>query len=495
MTDEKIGNSMIFYVYPLFLFILSTVHCLLHADLTSLAKNDVFPVFTTLNIDDALLLTKDQLEYKDEAWGKKKRNHAGFSITPFGQDADRGKTLKGSPCSAPTLPDSFTLCPGSDTALGDLTGRSGMIALLYGKLPAGHDTLPGGPATDAEGNIVGYLSYAFKQFFPNKDQGTITDEGNIDPLQLFGYFSFPLNYRKRGVRFELTSVFLEDFGIRLQAGVSSIRQVVEARINTTTDTFTPADDAMTAGTVNEFLMNQVDNIAAQMGLDIGDHIQTSSEEIRINLFWRHAYELNDDNNKWSHFLLIPYFEASGGFSPGKKNNPSQLFAVPFGNNGHTSVGVTTGVNFDFIETIEVGGEIGFTHFFKRNVNNYRVPNSQFQTTMFPFTTNVAVQPGNNWYFSARIAAFHFLGHLSMHFEWMVVDHKQDKITLRTPDPNGAFLPNVLEKTTTFKAKLGNAGFNYDITPNIGLGFLWQIPFSQRNSYRSSTVMAGINVTF
>ena len=83
----------------------------------------------------------------------------------------------------------------------------------------------------------------------------------------------------------------------------------------------------------------------------------------------------------------------------------------------------------------------------------------------------------------------------MHFEWIVVDHKQDKITLREPNREGAFLPEVLERTTSFKAKLGNAGFNYDISPNIGLGFLWQIPFSQRNSYRSSTVMAGINVTF
>src|SRR5205085_11851703 len=131
----------------------------------------------------------------------------------------------------------------------------------------------------------------------------------------------------------------------------------------------------------------------------------------------------------SHFLLIPYFEASGGFSPGKKNNPSQLFAVPFGNNGHPSVGCTTGVNFDFIESIEVGGEIGFTHFFKKHFDNYRVPNSRFQTTMFPFTTNVSIQPVNNWYYSAHIAAYHFLGHLTTHFECILVDHKQHKITI------------------------------------------------------------------
>ncbi len=484
MASHK-PNNLLLNIWYLFVFSLIAWFSSARADLTSLAKNDAFPIFTTLNLDDAWLLTEKQLEYKHVDWAKKKRSHAGISITPFGQDADRGKTLKGTPCSAPVLPSGMTACPAFDTPLGDLTGRSGMIPLLYGKLPEGK-SLPGQ-----------YLTAAFNEFFPGQKQGTITDEGNIDPFQRYGYFSFPLNYRKRGVRFELTALFLDDFGIRIQAGVSSIRQVVESRINTTSFSieFTPTNERMTVDNVDAFLMDQLDNIAVEMGLNIGDLIQTSAEEVRLNLFWRHAFELNDYNNKWSHLLLIPYFEASGGFSPGKKNNPSQLWAVPFGNNGHPSVGCTAGVNFDFIQSIELGGEVGFTHFFKKSFDNYRVPNSKFQTVLFPFTTDVSIQPGNNWYFCARIAAFHFLGNLSMHFEWIVLDHKQDKITLETPDPVGAFLPEVLEKTTTFKTKLGNAGFNYDISPNIGLGFLWQIPFSQRNSYRSSTVMAGINVTF
>ena len=74
-------------------------------------------------------------------------------------------------------------------------------------------------------------------------------------------------------------------------------------------------------------MDQLDNIATEMGLNIGDVIQTSAEEIRFNLFWRHAYALNEDtDNKWAYFLLIPYFEASGGFSPGK--NKLQTYYLP-----------------------------------------------------------------------------------------------------------------------------------------------------------------------
>src|SRR5690606_8988043 len=161
-------------------------------------------------------------------------------------------------------------------------------------------------------------------------------------------------------------------------------------------------------------------------------------------------------------LLIPYFEAAGSFSPSGARNPNQLFAAPFANNGHSSVGFTTGMNFDFIETIEIGGEIGFTHFFKKNFCNYPIPNSQFQTTLFPFKTDVSINPGNNWYFGGRLSAYHFIGHLSMCFEWFVLDHKQDKITLEKPDPNNAFLPEVLEERTTFKTKFGNFYLNYDV---------------------------------
>jgi hypothetical protein len=203
----------------------------------------------------------------------------------------------------------------------------------------------------------------------------------------------------------------------------------------------------------------------------------------------------DAENSWAHFLLIPYFEAAGSYSPGKARNPNQLFSVPFGNNTHPSVGFTTGINFDFIDTIEIGGEIGFTHFFKRNFCDYPVPNSQFQTNLYPFKADVSINPGNNWYFGGRISAYHFLGKLSAYFEWFVLDHKQDSIKVISADANEAFLPEVHEKTTTFKTKFGNAGFNYDIAPNIGLGFVWQMPFSQRNAYRSSTIMAGVNFTF
>ena len=98
-------------------------------------------------------------------------------------------------------------------------------------------------------------------------------------------------------------------------------------------------------------------------------------------------------------------------------------------------------------------------------------------------------------FAAKIAAFHFLGHLSAYFEYVQMEHKPDDVRLRKCEDEGTFLPGVYEKTTGFKAKMANMALNYDITPNIGLGILWQAPLSQMNAYRSSTVLFSFNARF
>jgi len=459
---------------------LSIVHTPLRADLTSLAKNDALPMFTTLNVDDALLLTKEQLTYKDYDWAEKKHDHFSFSLSPFAQNADRGKTIKGQTC--PSVVDSCGLTL-TDTPLGDLTGRTGMIALVYGAVPAGKTLAP-------------KLVAAKNVLFPGQTNTAINNEGDIDPKQLFGYFSFPLKYRKRGVAFQMAARFAKNFGLYVQTRVSTIRQVRQDTLDLTgtpADTFEPVTPTVKKDDVQQYLMDELCTIANEIGINLCDFVKTSMEEVRFNLFWRQAFEMNQDaDSDWAKFLLIPYVQAGASVSPGAKDNDHKFFATPFGNNIHPSCGFTTGLNIDFLETIEIGGEIGYTHFFKKNFC-MPIPNSKFQTNLFPFSTEVDVSPGDNWHFGARIAAYHFVDKLSMYFEWFVLDHQKDSICLVNPDP--AFLPEVLECTTSFKTKLGNAGFNYDLSPNVGVGFLWQIPFSQRNSYRSSTIMAGFNVTF
>lgn len=527
---EKKGSNMprdTQSTLPLFIpYLLSIIICFIHvpihADLSTLAKNDPYPVFKTIDTQD-FLLTKEKIKYKDIDWVQQKRDRFNLSISFFGQNADRGKSIRGeinpplpipqpnagNPTDDETPNPNGVVPTGPQTQntsllvpIGDITGRSSMIALLMGRFPDGQ------PNTTASypGGENGFLAQAFNAFFPAGSAniptpGTFNDSSYIDKQQLFGYFSFPIKYRKRGARIQFDARLYKDFGLSVQTGVSTIRQVVETQDDLTTKSSLEqipssisTKPPISKNAVQIFLMDELNGIAPQMLLNIGDFVKTSWEEIRLNLFWRRVFEFNHDMDiEWPHFLLIPFVQASGGFSPGHEQNPNNQWSLPFGNDRHGSIGFSTGLNFDFVETIEIGAEAGYTHFFKRNISNFRVPTSQFQTTLFPFATDVSLKPGANWYFGAKISAFHFVGNLSAYFEWFVLDHAKDSIDLKKSDP--AFLPQVLEQRSSFKVKFGNLGLNYDVAPNIGLGFFWQMPFSQRNAFRSSTIMGGFNATF
>jgi len=449
-----------------------------HANLSSLAKNDAFPMFSSLD-PQTFLLTHEKLKYRDVEWADAKGKYASLSISPFAQNADKGKPIEGqSPIEDLCIEDTTQNC--SD-ALGDLTGRSGMIPLIYGPLPEEVNQWPN------------TLQTAREQLFPDQIMGdsnaVLNDPMVIDPTQMFGYFSFPLKYRKRGVRFDIKLQFWDDIGVNIQTSVSSIRQTIQERINLTTTDFM----GLTAEDVNTLLMKPLDNIAQEIGLDICNFQQNSIEEIRLNLYWRHVYEVNKNKYDFPYLLVIPFLEVGGSASPGKKKDPNKFFGLPFGNNEHASIGLTGGINFDFIESIEVGGEVGFTHFFDKSFSDFRIPTNKFQTTIFPFTTDVRISPGRNWHFAGKIAACHFLANLSMYFQYVLVEHKDNDIKLKKDDP--AFLPKILAKTTGWKTKLVNIGFNYDISPNLILGFLWQAPLSQRNTYRSTTILFTFNATF
>ncbi len=474
----------------------------------TLTKNDPFPPYTSIEfVDDTLLILKDELalDVETAALSKEKRNCVSFSISPFAQNANTGHNIKGE-----------KVFGGYPLGLGDLTGRTSMIALMFGQLPEGK-TLP--PT----------LQTAFEQLFPGVLPGTIDDGNYIDPKQLFGYFSFPLKYRKRGVRFEISAYFGQGFGGIFQTGVASIRQTVTDEglcpevscIPTTANIRNPnvltidehdpesiraidltpvsADDSLDGiqkQTVECYLMSQLKPIAAQLGLNICDFCATSIDIISLSLFWRNGYELNRGRDQeWPHVVIIPYVVVGTEISPGKKQDPNELFSVPFGNNGHTSVGFRAGLSFDFMQTIEIGAEGGIVHFFGRDVNCLRVPNSRFQTGIFPFTTDATVKPGQSWFFGLRMFAFHFIDNLSLSFEYLMIEHKKDRICLKNCNTDSAFLPDQLSKITTWKSKMANVGFTYDISPNLGLGFLWQAPISQRNSYKSTTLMLTFHASF
>jgi hypothetical protein len=489
--------------------------CTTRPDLTSLAKNDPYPVFTAVDLQvDRLLLSRSITQFRDEYRFRCRNDKFFISASPFGQSATHGKNIKGE--------NIYRRVP---IQLGDLTGRWGLFPLMYGTLPQGVTSLPP------------LLQAAFNFFFPGDPPPTdpmLQEEEayKVDPNQRCGYLSFPLNYKKRGLRLSATWNFGCGLGLNIEGGVASISQSLrdlpapfckedlcfdqtgdDMTLTPTCDfqpldltsyevipeaneltIFNPTDDVdpcmqiigVSKTDIQTYLSRPFPCIAKEINLDLGNFAKVSSEELRFNLYWIGMYEYYKNSYEWAHVAIIPNLMFSASVSPGKPKNEHKAFAAYFGNNRHTAVGGTAGLYLDFAKTIQIGGEVSFTYFFERTYTDLRIPNNKFQTTVFPFYANAKVKPGSNLFFGLKILAYHFLDTLSAYVQYNAVSHGRDKISLVTPDP--AFLPEVLESVTSWSNQSINAGFSYDILPNFGVGFLWQAPINQRNSYQSTTLM-------
>lgn len=493
------------------------------ADLTSLSKHDPYPVFTAIDpLVDRLLITKDICDFRNEYIFRARKNNLVISVSPFRQSATRGANGKGEKI--------FRRVP---IQLGDLTGRWGLVPLVFGPLPIGQT--PTTYMTDYPTLQEIFTNAADNKIVPTGSlpgQMQVTDGYKVDPNQRCGFFSVPLKYSKTGVRFSLSArSSCSGFGFNIEGGVSSISQTqrdicdpycLEPLCDITPSpsaqpvidfqgldltTFHTKDDlvefiptmmdpdpckniiGITTENIQKYLTRPFDCIAQEIKLDIDDFCAISAEELRFNLFWNEVYTFNPNSYEWSHLAIIPSFMVSASVSPGKVKDEHKAFALYFGNNKHVALGFSAGLYLDFAETVQVGGEVGYTHFFKRTYDDLRIPTSKFQTGVFPFFANAEVQPGDNTYFSLKMLAYHFLDNLSVFVQYNQVQHKPDKICLVRPDP--AFVPHVLERVTSWNNKSINAGATYDLLPNFGVGFLWQVPVLQRNSYRSTTIMLSL----
>lgn len=431
------------------------------------SRNDPFPVYTSLD-PYTFLYKKERFIDKD---GIERQRYVPqkiyLSLSPFGQTASVSQDdLK------------------NYIALGDVTGRWNMLALLYGCTPPGR-TLPP------------ILCEAQQGLFP-----TITPPicGPNDPCQRFGFFSANSHYTKKGLRWDLNLHIIGDIGIDIQGGVSDICNTTSCVYNLTdatdysnTNLFDKCNPNLTPANVDLYLMDQLQAICDELGINVNSFHLTTVEDLRFNLFWRHAYECNMIHNDWPSLYVMPFAMLSGVIAIGKEYNLSKVFGLSHGNNGHNALGGSGGVNFDFVETVEVGFEFGGTYFFPREFNCFRIPNDIYQQTLFPFTTNIHRSPGWNWHCAAKLDAYHFLEHLSFYFQYVIVQHQCDHLCPRCPET--CFEPEVLEKVSTFRAQFANVAFNYDIAPHCSLGFLWQAPLTQQFSFKSTTLLFSFNVFY
>jgi len=498
------------YFRAFFIAVLLSSSLQMYGFITSLDKFDPFKVYSPIDPQD-FLLDRTKLHREGTSWWDQVGNHCKISISGYFQSADSGKPMDGGDIPVVSAINGETNAIGFQyVPILDLTGRTPMIPLVMSTTLPDSSTVIMPPTSADYGPLLKAATNALFTGATPTPPVTLpvplepplpNIESVIDPMQNFGFFSFPSKYRKRGARMDLEINLLNCVGLHVRGGFGAVCHVPKPPINETgCETPECPFDPVSAGypnviytNVDDFLMNQFDCIMKEIGMGYETYQRTGLEEIMTELYWRYPISLNQDRKDWLQIIAIPYIEGGFSYSPSDARNTNELYNVPLGNNKHLAAGFSTGICLDFLETIEVGGELGYTHFFAHDFDCYRIPNSKLQNNIFPFNTSVTVAPGRNLYFGIKLTARNFLEKLSGYFQFIALEHAADCITLKESDP--AFVPDVLARKTGYKVKVANLALTYPLTPNFIAGFLWQAPISQRGAVRTTTIMFGLTASF
>ncbi len=512
--------------FLLSLFLLIFAHKTINA-WPSNTRNDPYPMYTTLDPQYFLYEREKQLMF-GAADEKGTPEYFMLSLSPFGQNANVAKTINATYCTNQKInacavdcdnifcsnactPSQTPACTNA-VAIGDIDGRWNLLGLLAGAIPGNLNL------TQLQA-LYPLWALAFTTIFPTKNPGSVTEQDitfsgdTTAPCQpLFGYASAPVKYRKRGIRWDLEAEICGDWGIQFQGGIIEISQVVNpCLINLTINQSVPAPSSpqvtcsgisVNATDITCKLFDPLVPLLQQLGLNICNFTKWGVEDLYFSFYWRHGYVLNYARDlSWARALAIPFIRFGVGIPSGRSKEQEKFFSLPFGNNnGSWSANVNAGLNFDFSETVELGAEFGYSHFFKKSFDSYRWPTNCLQSSIFPFATAAKVQPGASAYVAGKLAAYHFLDRLSFYAQWVYVHHNKDNISLIDPDP--AFIPapdlndpQAKCPNTAWRVQLANFSFTYDISPNFGIGFLWQQMFHVRNAYNSTTALFTLNLIF
>lgn len=483
-----------FYLLLLGLFSNITLH-----GFSNRTSNDPYPVYTALY--PYTFLTTNYRNYLRGWEADWKQERFAFSVSPFRQAATCGRNTD-----------------GNRAELGDLLGRWNMLALFYPN-PTGTDPLvvqqtllnalsltPDSLATECNvGSNTGVTL-----------SGLISTPSRRDVQEQFGFFAVPIKYRKWGVRFETEFYLGYDIGLKIQTGVCDIIQTTSF-VDKTCEALGRACQvgacSPTCCEIDSFgcackravmlqIMGQVDTVADVLDLGVKNYNKRCAEDTRFSLYWRRIFPINQDREGWPYFLMMPFVAFEAIAPTGNEVNPNCLFALPGGNNGHTGLGFGAGLNFDFVETIEIGVQASMTEWLPRRYCSYPIPVNNYQQGILPYKADLTLRPAANWTFSALMNAYHFLDRLSVWAQWVAVYHGKDCFTDIFVHPFGSSNqtppePDLDRMTcwSRWSSHMVNVGLTYDISPNIALGFLWQTPVAQRNAYRSTTLMGSLIVTW
>ncbi len=277
-----------------------------------------------------------------------------------------------------------------------------------------------------------------------------------------------------------------------------------------TQTFKPCEDTtLCLGYTSEckkyVIQNIMDNsneIFDCLGIDTCNFNKVGLEDLRLNLYWRQIFIINQENQFFPRLLFMPFIDIGVGIPLDKPKDPFKAFALPTGNDGFASAGMSAGFTLDYLNTIDLVFEGGFTKFFQKALCDISLPTNKKESGFFPYRADINMTPGTTWRFGIGMHAYHFLDNLNFWQEWLILSHRPDKIEVcRSFIPEDSiyykqgFLVDQAECLSKWEVVLVNTALDYDLSPHLSIGLLWQAPVRQRNAYQSGTVMGSINYIY
>ncbi len=552
----------------------------LHA-ISFLSRNDPFPMYSSMYPRDYLL--SHTKKYRRGLIDDDTQERVSFSVSPFYQSARTGKNRH-------RLRTELGDILGPWSVIGLMYGpepcgqqRGPILQKAFEQAK-----FCGNPG----------LCEAIQDATTTTQTRFMHDQAFSDPDQRFGFLTVPLRYRKVGLRFEGLGMLSDHVGVGFRIGFADISQTLQGtncnralvcddfcestvpicifqeseltctstvtrsvriiapgfvdltplarpRLFPTTsgcsfapegtscfeELFGPADKRV----MEAFLISRLKEVFQEIGLDVCDFHDTSIEDAIFELFWRRPYEVNNGcESGYSNYMFIPFASLEFSLGIATERDPCKAFSLPFGNNGHHAVAFTAGFDLDFVDSIEIGIEAGVTHLFDRNFYDVFLTAHPCQHVLYPFKTDIHVEPGNNWHFMATLNAPYFVDRASFYGSYIFVNHDEDTICLTgsnkgilttvaepgsddcmlspvepatgqccdfdecdftTSDVNNAFKPERLAKDSCFSAQMFNAALNYDLSPWSSIGLLWQIPITRQAAYRTNTVLFTYRASF
>jgi hypothetical protein len=268
-------------------------------------------------------------------------------------------------------------------------------------------------------------------------------------------------------------------------------------------------EVLVRAVTNPQLVTPASGQVQMLDLDIYNFCKTDMEDIVLSVYWTHCFDLNQNSNNdcWPEFTIAPYLVGEFSAPLSERQNPNKLFSVPFGINKHWGFGFTGGFTINFIDTIEIGFEGGFTKFSSETYFAQPVPTHELQQGIFPRKADLDRRPGTVWSFGATLGAYHYVSCLSTYIQFRLLHKCSDCICIRQTIPIAAFngtpdnfpASNIklekMQRESEWTSSFVDVYFDYDLSENVALGFFWQAPVSQQFAYRPTTVMGSIIVQY